>query len=97
VSTAINIYGVERNNLTNRPHSRRMGRKVNTYSKERDYLEYQLTLAFAYYHFVQSHCGLHQQLPKPIPIKDPRASYKKWKPVTSVNGRWSYRSRLEHG
>lgn len=82
VSTTINTYGVERNNLTIRQQSRRMGRKVNAFSKERNYLEYRLTLAFAYYHFVQPHRGLRQQLPKPIPTKGPRASYKKWKPMT---------------
>jgi IS1 family transposase/transposase-like protein len=82
VSTTINTYGVERNNLTIRQHSRRMGRKVNAFSKERDYLEHQLTLAFAYYHFVRPHRGLRQRLPAPIPTKGPRASFKKWKPVT---------------
>jgi IS1 family transposase/transposase-like protein len=82
VSRTINTYGVERNNLTIRQHSRRMGRKVNAFSKERDYLEHQLTLAFAYYHFVRPHRGLRQQLPEPIPTKGPHASYKKWKPVT---------------
>lgn len=82
VSTTINTYGVERNNLTIRQHSRRMGRKVNAFSKERDYLEHQLTLAFAYYHFVRPHRGLRQRLPEPIPTKGPHASYKKWKPVT---------------
>ena len=82
VSTTINTYGVERNNLTIRQHSRRMGRKVNAFSKERDYLEHQLTLAFAYYHFVRPHRGLRQRLPEPIPTKGPCASYKKWKPVT---------------
>lgn len=82
VSTTINTYGVERNNLTIRQHSRRMGRKVNAFSKERDYLEHQLTLAFAYYHFVRPHRGLRQRLPEPLPTKGPRASYKKWKPVT---------------
>ena len=82
VSTTINTYGVERNNLTIRQHSRRMGRKVNAFSKERDYLEHQLTLAFAYYHFVMPHRGLRQRLPEPMPTKGPHASYKKWKPVT---------------
>jgi len=82
VSTTLNTYGVERNNLTIRQHSRRMGRKVNAFSKERDYLEHQLTLAFAYYHFVRPHWGLRHQLPEPIPTKGPRASPKKWKPVT---------------
>lgn len=82
VSQVINTYGVERNNLTVRQHSRRMGRKVNAFSKDRDFLEYQLTLAFAYYHFVIPHRGLRQRLPKPIPTKGPRATFKKWKPVT---------------
>ncbi len=82
VSDAINTYGVERNNLTIRQHSKQMGRKVNAFSKDRDYLEDQLTLAFAYYHFVIPHRGLRQRLPRPIPTKGPRASAKKWKPVT---------------
>jgi IS1 family transposase len=82
VSRVINTYGVERNNLTIRQHSRRIGRKVNAFSKDRHFLEYQLTLAFAYYHFVIPHRGLRQRLPKPIPTKGPRATYKKWNPVT---------------
>lgn len=82
VSRVINTYGVERNNLTVRQHSRRMARKVNAFSKDRDYLEHQLTLAFAYYHFVIPHRGLRQRLPKPSPTKGPRATYKKWKHVT---------------
>jgi len=82
VSRAINTYGVERNNLTVRQHSRRMGRKVNAFSKDRDFLEYQLTLAFAYYHFVIPHRSLRQRLSKPIPTKGPHATYKKWKQVT---------------
>jgi IS1 family transposase len=48
-SKAISTYGVERNNLTIRQHSRRMGRKVNAFSKDREYLKHQLALAFAYY------------------------------------------------
>jgi IS1 family transposase len=82
VSTTISTYGVERNNLTVRQHSRRMGRKVNAFSKDRSYLEHQLTLAFAYYHFVVPHRGLRQRLSRPVPTKGPRATYKKWKPVT---------------
>jgi len=82
VSETINTYGVERNNLTVRQHSRRMGRKVNAFSKDPDYLEYQLTLAFAYYHFVMPHRGLRQRLPHALPTKGRRGSYKKWKLVT---------------
>lgn len=82
VSTVINTYGVERNNLTVRQHSRRLGRKVNAFSKDRDYLEHQLTLAFAYYHLVIPHRGLRQRLPEPMPTKGPRATFKKWRQVT---------------
>ena len=46
VSHTINTYGVERNNLTIRLHTRRMGRKVNAFAKDLDYLEHQLTLTF---------------------------------------------------
>jgi len=82
VSATINTYGVERNNLTIRQHSRRMGRKVNAFSKDPDYLEHQLTLAFAYYHFVAPHRGLRQRLPRAVPTKGRKGSHKKWKPVT---------------
>ncbi len=68
-SNAISTYGVERNNLTIRQHSRRMGRKVNAFSKEHAYLEHQLDLSFAYYHFVIPHLGLRQCLPRPLPTK----------------------------
>lgn len=62
VNTIIKTYGVERNNLTIRQHSRRLRRKVNVFSKEHDYLEHHLALAFACYHFVRPHRGLRQQL-----------------------------------
>ncbi len=86
VSYTINTYGVERNNLTVRQHSRRMSRKVNAFSKDPDYLEYQLTLAFAYYHFVMPHRGLRQRLPHALPTKGRKGSYKKWKLVTPAMG-----------
>jgi hypothetical protein len=82
VSSTINTYGVERNNLTVRQHSRRMSRKVNAFSKEPDYLEHQLTLAFAYYHFVIPHRGLRQRLRRTLPTNGRKGSRKKWKPVT---------------
>lgn len=68
-SEQISTYGVERNNLTIRQHSRCMGRKVNAFSKEQKYLEHQLALSFAYYHFVVPHLGLRQRLPTPLPTK----------------------------
>lgn len=82
VSKTINTYGVERNNLTTRQHSRRMSRKVNAFSKDPDYLEHQLTLAFAYYHFVIPHRGLRQRLQPDQPTNGQKGSRKKWKPVT---------------
>ena len=82
VSSTINTAGVERNNLTMRQHSRRLGRKVNAFSKRRLYLEHQLALAFAYYHFCCSHRGLRQRLPQPIPTKNGKGSPKKWRLMT---------------
>lgn len=82
VSRVINTYGVERNNLTVRQHSRRMGRKVNAFSRAPDYLEYQLTLAFAYDHFVVPHRGLRRRLPRSLSTKGRNGSRKKWQPVT---------------
>ena len=82
VSRVINTYGVERNNLTVRQHARRLGRRVNAFSKAPDYLEHQLTLAFAYYHFVVPHQGLRQRLPRALPTKGRRGTRKKWQPVT---------------
>jgi len=82
VSDTISTYGVERNNLTIRQHSRRLGRKVNAFSKKRRYLKYQLALAFAYYHFCCPHRGLRQKLEPPLPTKNGHGSPKKWRPVT---------------
>ena len=82
VSSTINTYGVERNNLTVRQHARRLGRKVNAFSKDQDDLEDQLTLALAYYHFVVPHHSLRQRLSHPLPAKGHNGSSKKWKPMT---------------
>ena len=82
VSNTINTSYVEHQNLTTRQSSRRLTRKVNAFSKERDWLEKQLWLAFAYYHFVLPNLGLRQQLPVPIPTKGERGSPQKWRPVT---------------
>ncbi len=82
VSHTISTSGVERNNLTVRQHSRRLGRKVNAFSKKRLYLKYQLALAFAYYHFCRPHRGLRQKLERPIPTKNGHGTPKRWQPVT---------------
>jgi IS1 family transposase len=81
-STAISTWGVERNNLTIRQHSRRLTRRVNAFSKKRVYLKYQLALAFAYYHFCCPHRGLREKLAQPIPTKNGYGSPKRWRQVT---------------
>ena len=81
-STAISTWGVERNNLTIRQHSRRLTRRVNAFSKKRVYLKYQLALAFAYYHFCCPHRGLREKLAQPIPTKNGHGSPKRWRQVT---------------
>lgn len=82
VSRTISTYGVERNNLTVRQHSRRLGRKVNAFSKKRVYLKSQLALAFAYYHFCRPHRGLRQKLEQPMPTKNGHGTPKRWRQVT---------------
>jgi hypothetical protein len=47
-----------------------------------DYLEHQLTLALAYYHFVVPHRSLRRRLPRTLPTKGRNGSCKKWQPVT---------------
>jgi len=91
VSATISTYGVERNNPTVRQHSRRMGRKVNAFSKDHDYLEHQQTLAFAYYHFVVPHRSLRQRLPRPVPTKGPLPEERgtKNRPKNAGGKRWT--------
>ena len=82
MSNTISTAGVERNHWTIRQHSRRLGRKVNAFSKKRRYLKDQLALAFAYYHFCCPQRGLRQKLEPPLPTKNGQGSPKKWRPVT---------------
>lgn len=60
VSKSVNTSFIERNNLTLRQYSRRLGRKTNGFSKDISKLEAQLYLALGYYHFVKEHFGLRQ-------------------------------------
>ncbi len=53
-------------------------------NKERDYLEYQLALLFAYYHFIIPHRRLRQHLKRPVPSKGLKGSPKKWRERTSA-------------
>jgi len=82
VGEAISTWGVERNNLTIRQHSRRLTRRVNAFSKKRVYLKLQLALAFAYYHFCCPHRGLRERIEPPIPTKNGNGSPKRWRQVT---------------
>ena len=61
VSKSVNTSFIERNNLTLRQYSRRLGRKTNGFSKDISRLEAQLYLALGYYHFVKEHFGLRQE------------------------------------
>jgi IS1 family transposase/transposase-like protein len=77
----INTSFIERMNLTLRHLVSRLHRKTLCFSKKRDYLEYHLHLALAYYHFVQYHSSLRMRLPKPIPTRG-NGSVKKWEQRT---------------
>jgi IS1 family transposase/transposase-like protein len=77
----INTSFVERMNLTLRHLVSRLHRKTLCFSKKREYLEYHLHLALAYYHFVQYHSSLRVPLPHPIPTRG-NGSPKKWEQRT---------------
>jgi hypothetical protein len=51
-----------RENLTLRPHNRRLTRKTTGFSKELPWLEKQLWLILAYYHLVLPHTSLRREL-----------------------------------
>ncbi len=81
MSQRINTAHGERGNLSWRQHCRRLTRKSNGFSKERDWLEKHLTLCFAYYHFVLPHESLRLPIEPPLPTKG-KGSAKKWQPRT---------------
>ena len=95
----INTSYVERINLTLRHLVSRLHRKTLCFSKEREYLEYHLHLALAYYHFVLYHASLRERLPEPIPTRG-NGSPKIWKyqtPAMSAgltNHKWSMEDLL---
>lgn len=80
-STTVNTSFVERDNLTQRDHNRRLTRKSSGFSKELPWLEKQLWLSLAYYHFCLPHLSLRQPLPAPQPTRG-TGSQRKWQPVT---------------
>jgi len=80
-STTINTSFVERDNLTWREHNRRLTRKTTAFSKEMPWMEKQLWLALAYYHFCLPHHSLRTELPRPEGTRG-TGSPRKWRPVT---------------
>jgi len=95
----INTSFVERVNLTMRHLVSRLHRKTLCFSKKREYLEYHLHLALAYYHFARHHASLRVKLPEPIPTRG-NGSPKKWQQRTPAvaagltDHRWSLRELL---
>jgi IS1 family transposase len=95
----INTSFVERINLTLRLLVSRLHRKTLCFSKKREYLEYHLHLALAYYHFARHHASLRVKLPEPIPTRGD-GSPKKWQQRTPAmaagltDHRWSLRELL---
>jgi len=80
-STTINTSFVERDNLNWREHNRRLTRKTIAFSKELPWLEKQLWLCLAYYHFCLPHQSLRQRLPTPEPTRG-SGTPRRWQPVT---------------
>lgn len=80
-STTINTSFVERENLSWREHNRRLTRKTIAFSKALPWLEKQLWLSLAYYHFCLPHQSLRQRLPAPQPTRG-SGSPRQWRPVT---------------
>jgi hypothetical protein len=80
-STTINTSFVERDNLSWREHNRRLTRKTTGFSKELPWMEKQLWLSLAYYHFCLPHISLREALPTSEPTRG-SGSPRKWRPVT---------------
>jgi IS1 family transposase/transposase-like protein len=81
VSHTINTSFVERDNLTQRQHNRRLTRRTNGFSKELSWFEKQLWLSMAYCHLVLPHRSLRQELPSPEPTLG-TGSPRRWLPQT---------------
>ena len=80
-SNAINTSFVERGNLVLRQGNRRLTRKTNGFSKELIWLEKQLWMSLAYYHFILPHQSLRQNLSAEEPTRG-IGSHRRWSPVT---------------
>jgi hypothetical protein len=80
-SITINTSFVERDNLSWREHNRRLARKTIAFSKELPWLEKQLWLSMAYYHFCLPYHSLRQRLPEAEPTRG-SGSPRRWQPIT---------------
>jgi IS1 family transposase len=95
----INTSFVERINLTLRLLVSRLHRKTLCFSKKREFLEYHVHLALAYYHFARYHASLRVKLTEPIPTRGD-GSPKTWQQRTPAmaagmtDHRWSLRELL---
>ena len=81
VSNTINTSFVERDNLSQRQHNRRLTRRTNGFSKELSWFEKQLWLSMAYSHLVLPHRSLCQELPSPEPTLGTGSPHR-WQPQT---------------
>jgi IS1 family transposase len=81
VSNTINTSFVERDNLSQRQHNRRLTRRTNGFSKELSWFEKQLWLSMAYSHLVLPHRSLRQELPSLAPTLG-TGSPRRWQPQT---------------
>ena len=70
-----------RENLTSRQSNRRLTVETNGSSKELIFLEKQLWMPLAYYHFVRPHHGLCQKPSVEEPTRGTGSS-RRWRPVT---------------
>ena len=99
VGQKINTAFVERVNLTLRLLVSRLHRQTLCFSKKREYLEWHLHLAIAYYHFSRYHASLRVKLPEPLPTRG-SGSPKKWQQRTPAMAagltehHWSLRELL---
>ena len=81
VSSQITTSFVERQNGPLRQHNGRFTRKTRCFSKEAYWVDRQLHLCVAYYHFCLPHAGVREEIVPPVPTKG-NGSLKKWRQVT---------------
>jgi len=99
VSQHLNTAFVERQNGTMRHQNRRFTRKTIAFSKKEYWMERQLHLSLAYYHFCWAHGGLRKEISPPIPTRG-TGSPKKWRQVTPAmaigvtDHKWSLKELL---